>query len=450
MVSACLKKCTFPRIFYFMKYFVTFFLLLCLFLPQFAAAQLSRQEIKIAKAIDSRSAAALELLKISVNINSGTMNFEGVKEVGALYMEELSKLGFETKWSPGEAFDRAGHLTAVHKGKGKGKKILLIGHLDTVFETDSKFQSWSMLNDSIIKGPGVSDMKGGDVIIILAMQALHDAGLLEELTIEIIMTGDEELSGDPIALSKKDLKDAALRADIALGFEDGDGIPNHALVSRRGATEWTLTVKGNAAHSSQIFTDAVGNGAIYEAARILQAFYDSLSKEENLTFSPGIIGGGGQVSIDPLTNSVMASGKSNIVASDVIVKGDLRAVSTEQLEKARKIMSDIIAKNYPQTSAIIDFGDGGYPPMTLTDGNKKLLEAYSKASVDLGFGVVTAVPPRKAGAADISFVAEEVEMALDGLGIAGADGHTINETANLNYLTIDAKRVAVLMARLGR
>ena len=99
MVSACLKKCTFPRIFYFMKYFVTFFLLLCLFLPQFAAAQLSRQEIKIAKAIDSRSAAALELLKISVNINSGTMNFEGVKEVGALYMEELSKLGLPNNWA---------------------------------------------------------------------------------------------------------------------------------------------------------------------------------------------------------------------------------------------------------------------------------------------------------------------------------------------------------------
>ncbi len=433
-----------------MKHVLTFYLLLCLIVPQFAVAQVSKQESKIVKSIDARSAAAIELLKRSVNINSGTMNFEGVKQVGMLYMEELKKLGFETRWSPGEAFNRAGHITAVHEGKGKGKKILLIGHLDTVFETDSKFQSWSMVNDSIIKGPGVSDMKGGDVIIILAMQALHDAGLLDELSIEIIMTGDEELSGDPIALSKKDLREAALRADIALGFEDGDGIPNHALVSRRGASEWSLTVKGNAAHSSQIFTDAVGNGAIYEAARILQAFYDSLSSEENLTFSPGIIAGGGQVSFDPLTNSITASGKSNIVASDVIVKGDLRAVSAEQLEKAKRIMSDIIANNYPQTSAVLDFGDGGYPPMTLTDGNKKLLEAYSKASVDLGFGVVTAVPPRKAGAADISFVADEVEMALDGLGIAGADGHTVQETANLNYLTIDAKRVAVLLAREGR
>lgn len=419
-------------------------------LPGFAAAQVAKQELKITKAIDNRTDAALTLLKKAVNINSGTMNFEGVRKVGELFMEELKKLGFETRWSPGEPFNRAGHLIAVHKGKGKGKKFLLIGHLDTVFEPDSKFQNWTMLNDSIIHGPGASDMKGGDVIIILAMQALKDAGLLDHLSIEIIMTGDEEMSGDPIALSKKDIVEAAQRADIALGFEDGDGLPNSALISRRGSSDWTLTVKGTAAHSSQIFTGAVGSGAIFEAARILNSFYESLSREENLTFSPGVIAGGSQASFNEATNTATASGKNNIVASDVIVKGDLRAVSAEQLKKARQIMADIIKQNYPHTSATIDFGDDGYPPMTLTDGNKKLLDAYSRVSVDLGFGPVTAVPPRNAGAADVSFACDYVEMSLDGLGIAGAGGHTTNETANLNYLSIDAKRAAVLIARLGR
>jgi glutamate carboxypeptidase len=417
-------------------------------LPAFVSAQVTKQELKICKAVDSRTAAAITLLKTAVNINSGTMNFDGVHQVGELFMEELKKLGFETRWSPGEPFNRAGHLIAVHKGKGK--KFLIIGHLDTVFEPDSKFQMWTMLNDSIMQGPGASDMKGGDVIIILAMQALYDAGLLDDLSIEIIMTGDEELSGDPIALSKKDIKDAAAHADIALGFEDGDGLPNSALISRRGSSDWTLTVKGTAAHSSQIFTDAVGSGAIFEAARILNSFYQSLSKEENLTFSPGVIAGGSQVSFNETTNTATASGKNNIVASDVTVKGDLRAVSGEQLKRARQIMADIIKQNYPNASATIDFGDDGYPPMTLTEGNKKLLDAYSKVSVDLGFGPVTAVPPRNAGAADISFASDYVEMSLDGLGIAGAGGHTMNETANLNYLSIDAKRAAVLIARLGR
>jgi glutamate carboxypeptidase len=428
----------------FLKLFPTCFFVMTSFA---VTAQLTRQELKICKAIDQRSEAAIVLLKKAVNINSGTMNFEGVRKIGDLFNDELKKLGFETRWSPGENFNRAGHLIAVHHGKGK--KILLIGHLDTVFERDNTFQSFTMLNDSIMKGPGSSDMKGGDVIIILAMQALHDAGLLNDLSIEIIMTGDEEMSGDPVSLSKKDIVDAALRADVALGFEDGDGLPNSALISRRGSSDWTLTVKGTAAHSSQIFTTSVGNGAIFEASRIRDSFYKALSKEENLTFSPGIIAGGSNASFNEKTNSASASGKNNIVASDVIVKGDLRAVSKDQLQRARQTMLDIIKQNYPHTSATLDFGDDGYPPMTLTDGNKNLLQHYSKVSIDLGYGEVTAVSPRKAGAADISFAADYVDMALDGLGIAGADGHTVNETANLNYLSIDAKRAAVLIRRLS-
>jgi glutamate carboxypeptidase len=352
--------------------------LACLLLPEFMTAQPTKQELKICQAIDERSDTAIARLKQAVNINSGTMNFEGVQKVGELFMEELKKLGFETRWSPGESFNRAGHLIAVHKGKGKGKKFLLIGHLDTVFEPDSKFQKSTMLNDSVMRGPGASDMKGGDVIIILAMQGLYDAGLLDDLSVEIIMTGDEELSGDPITLSKKDIKEAALRADIALGFEDGDGLPNSALVSRRGSSDWTLTVKGTPSHSSQIFTDAVGSGAIFEASRILNSFYQSLSSEENLTFNPGVIAGGSEASFDETTNTATAFGKNNIVSSDVIVKGDLRAVSADQLKRARQIMADILKQNYPHTSATIDFGDDGYPPMTLTDGNKKCLMNTAK------------------------------------------------------------------------
>jgi len=428
-----------------------FLLLLSFFhLPEFISAQATKQELKICKAIDDRTPAAITLLKTAVNINSGTMNFEGVQKVGGLFSDELKKLGFETRWIPGDSFHRAGHLIAIHQGKGKGKKFLLIGHLDTVFEPDSKFQTWTIVNDSVVSGPGVSDMKGGDVIIILAMQALHDAGMLDDLSIEIIMMGDEEMCGEPISLSRKDIMEAAQWADIALGFEDGDGRPNTALISRRGSADWTLTVKGTAAHSSQIFTDAVGSGAIFETARILNSFYQSLTKEENLTFNPGVIAGGAAANYNESTNTATSSGKLNIVASDVIVKGDLRAVSTDQLKKAKQIMADIIQQNEPHTSAVLNFDDAAYPPMSLTEGNKALLADYSKVSVDLGFGVVTAVPPRNAGAADISFAADYVEMALDGLGIAGTDGHTSNETANLHYLSIDAKRAAVLIARLGK
>ncbi len=431
-----------------MQLILKFTLILCvLFLSGTNYAQLNKTEKKIVKSVDKNNEASLELLKKAVNINSGTMNFEGVMKVGELFKQELDKLGFETRLTSGEAFGRAGHLIATREGK-QGMKFLLIGHLDTVFELDSPFQSSKMLNDSIMNGPGVADMKGGDVIIILAMKALKEAGVLDNMSIEIVMTGDEEKSGSPLELSKADLIEAAKKADVALGFENGDGNPETIVVSRRGSLEWGLEVTGNAAHSSQIFTEKVGVGAIYETSRILNEFYSKLSSLENLTFNPGFILGGTSVDVkDDLTGG-SALGKTNVVAQKATVRGDIRAISLDQLTNAKKIMTEIVSENYPGTSAKIAFSDGGYPPLALTEGNNKLLQLYNKASLDLGFGKVYAVNPRNAGAADISFTSGHVDMAVDGLGLSGADDHTIKETGNLNKLSIQAKRAALLMYRL--
>ena len=423
-----------------------FIAVLCVSLLGFS--QNNRKEKSIIKAVDKHTENAIDLIKESVNINSGTMNFEGVKEVGKLYQKELDKLGFKTELTNGDAYGRAGHLIATRKGK-KGPKFLMIGHLDTVFELDSPFQDYTMLNDSIMKGPGVADMKGGDVIIILAMQALHDAGLLDDMSIEIVMTGDEEKSGDPLELSKKALIDAAKRADIALGFENGDNNPKTIVVSRRGSADWQLKVTGNPAHSSQIFTEEIGAGAIYETSRILNEFYVQLAKEKDLTFNPGFIIGGTALQPDEDGTGGHAFGKSNVVSQEAIVRGDLRAVSLDQLIKAKATMKKIVSENYPKTKAELTFSAGAYPPLTKTGGNEKLLEYYNTVSKDLGFGSVTAVNPRNAGAADISFTSEYVDMAIDGLGLTGGgDDHTINETGDLNTVATQAKITAVLMYRL--
>lgn len=428
-----------------------FLFISCLYIVLFSIqsfSQTNRMEKRIVKSVDKHNEASLELLKKAVNINSGTMNFEGVKKVGELFKEELDKLGFKTELTSGEAYGRAGHLVARREGK-KGPKLLLIGHLDTVFEPDSPFQEYKILNDSIINGPGIADMKGGDVIIILAMKALNDAGVLDDMNIEIVMTGDEEKSGDPLELSKKDLIDAAKRADIALGFENADGMAQTIVTSRRGSTSWELKVNGKPAHSSQIFTDNVGVGAIYEASRILNEFYQNLSKEENLTFNPGFILGGTSVEPNKELTGGTALGKTNVVAQQVIVRGDIRAISLEQLARAKQAMINITATSYNGTSSELIFDDGGYPPLASTDGNKRLLEHYNKVSQDLGFGAITAVNPRNAGAADISFTSGHVEMAIDGLGLTGGDDdHTIRETGNIKHLSVQAKRAAVLMYRL--
>ncbi|MDP4598387.1 MAG: M20/M25/M40 family metallo-hydrolase [Pseudomonadales bacterium] len=413
----------------------------------FADAAPTATEQRIVEAVDRNNADAGALLERVVNVNSGTMNLKGVKAVGEIFMAEFGKLEFNTRWVDGSAFDRAGHLVAEHKGTGDGPKILLIGHLDTVFEPDSPFQSYAAISDTQARGPGIADMKGGNVIILQALNALREVGALAAMDITVVMTGDEELSGRPLALSKQALVEAAQYADIALGFENGDGNPATANVSRRGSIGWTLQVHGKPAHSSQIFREDIGPGAIYEAARILTRFYTELRQEDLLTFNPGTIVGGTTVTHDHITNSGTAYGKDNIIAETAIVTGDIRAISEIQLSRVKMKMLEIVAANYPHTSASIEFSEG-YPAMAPTAGNQRLLEMFSGVSRDLGFGEVTQVNPLRAGAADVSFTADYVEMALDGLGMGGTEGHTVGETGDLTTLPMQAKRAAVLLLRL--
>jgi len=414
--------------------------------PEQTVRPLTRTERALVAHVDAHDGEARVLLEKVVGINSGTHNLGGVREVGRVFEEQLAGLGFTVRWVDGAAFGRAGHLIATRTGKGP--HVLLIGHLDTVFEADSPFQRWEPLPGDRARGPGVTDMKGGDVILVRALAALKAAGTLDRLRVTVVLHGDEEDSGSPLSLARQDLRAAAEGVDVALGFEDGDGDPRHAVVARRGSVDWRLTTKGTPAHSSQIFQPEVGAGAAYEAARILNGFYEELSREPNLTFSPGLLVGGttAEISDDGIRGS--ASGKGNVVAGVTIVNGDLRTLSPEQLTSTQETMRKIAARNLPGTSAELTFGEG-YPPMAPTPGNHELLAMYDQASRDLGLGPVTAVDPRRAGAADVSFVADLVPRVLDALGLKGTGGHTDQETADLATLATQTKKAALLLHRLA-
>jgi len=414
--------------------------------PEQTVRPLTRTERALVAHVDAHDGEARVLLEKVVGINSGTHNLGGVREVGRVFEEQLAGLGFTVRWVDGAAFGRAGHLIATRTGKGP--HVLLIGHLDTVFEADSPFQRWEPLPGDRARGPGVTDMKGGDVILVRALAALKAAGTLDRLRVTVVLHGDEEDSGSPLSLARQDLRAAAEGVDVALGFEDGDGDPRHAVVARRGSVDWRLTTKGTPAHSSQIFQPEVGAGAAYEAARILNGFYEELSREPNLTFSPGLLVGGttAEISDDGIRGS--ASGKGNVVAGVTIVNGDLRTLSPEQLTSTQETMRKIAARNLPGTSAELTFGEG-YPPMAPTPGNHELLAMYDQASRDLGLGPVTAVDPRRAGAADVSFVADLVPRVLDALGLKGTGGHTDQETADLTTLATQTKKAALLLHRLA-
>ncbi|APQ18005.1 M20/M25/M40 family metallo-hydrolase [Maribacter hydrothermalis] len=409
------------------------------------AQKLSKNEKKVVKSIEQNNAEAISFLEKVVNINSGTLNLKGIEKVGKEFATAFEDIGFESTWTPmPEEMNRAGHLFAEIKGT-KGKKLLLIGHLDTVFEEDSPFQTFEMVNDSIAHAPGGNDMKGGDVIVLYALKALKENGLLHDAQIIVAFTGDEESTGSPLEKSRHDLIEAAKRSDIALGFETSTGF-NYATVARRGSSDWKVEVAGKRAHSSGIFSENTGAGAIFEMSRILNGFYTDVKGEDLLTFNPGTLLGGTFVEFDEMTSKGTVFGKTNVVAQKAEVRGGLRFISEEQKERARDKMREVVSKNLPHTSATVTFEDS-YPAMQPTEGNHELLKKLNKVSLDLNQGEVIAYDPGKRGAADTSFVAEYVDC-LDGLGTMGNAAHTPEETVNLNTIEALTKRTALLIYRL--
>jgi len=414
-----------------------------------AAAALDSTEAAIVDWSQAHNEEAIGLLEKLVNINSGSLNEQGVKDVGAVLRKELDELGFETRWvdMPAE-MKRGGHLFGELVGD-RGKRILLIGHLDTVYEPGEAFQSFTR-DGSTATGPGVDDMKSGDVIIIYALKALQAAGVLDGMQIVVAYTGDEESTGKPLDISRKDLIEAGKWADIALGFEGGVDYEGKewTTIARRSSSNWCLEVSGKQAHSAGIFNERTGAGAIFEAARILDGFYNEVRGEQYLTFNAGTIMGGTEVSADCHKPEGRVFGKTNVVPNRVVVRGGMRTISQEQLDRAREAMRAVVERHLPLTDASITFTDS-YPAMAPTEGNKALAEMLSRINQDLGRDAMPILDPARRGAADISFVAPYTD-GLAGMGAYGKGGHTPNESLDLDSLPIAIQRAAIMMYRLSQ
>ena len=414
-----------------------------------AHAKLSAPETKMVATVDAEYERSITLLEKLVNQNSGTMNFPGVKTVGEMMRTELEPLGFKVEWIDMAKAGRSGHLVATKSGKKGMKKLLLIAHLDTVFEADSPFQTFVRNGEQAV-GPGAGDDKGGMVVIVSALRAMQAAGALKDANIEIHMTGDEEDAGDPIDVTRAPLIAAGKTADVALDFE-GLSIDNGkdmGVISRRSSNSWKLEVSGVTGHSSLIFDATYGDGAAFELARILHRFRLELP-EPNLTFNVGLVAGGQEVNVDTDGVRVSAKGKTNIIPGLAIARGDFRTLSEEQSARVREKMLAIVSASAPKTKATISFDPGSYPAMAPTEGNKALLARLNTVNRDLGLAEQPVLDPLKRGAGDISFVANDVD-GLVGLGVYSKGDHAPGETVDLASIKRQAKRAAILMARLAR
>jgi glutamate carboxypeptidase len=420
-----------------------------------AWAGLTPAEQAMVGRIDSEQARSLSLLERLVNRNSGTLNRAGVEAVSKMVAAELAPLGFAVRWIALPETARAGHLVAHHQPRrtGKpGKRLLLIGHLDTVFEADSPFQRWTrerVGGRDVGHGPGAGDDKGGIVVMIAALRAMHAAGSLAGADITVFLSGDEEDIGEPIEIARRDLVAAGKAADVALDFE-GLSIDNGkdmGVVARRGAMNWTVTSSARPAHSSGIFTAASGHGAIFEQARILDSFRRELT-DDKLTYSVGLVGGGQVAALDPDRVRIAASGKTNIIAAEAVARGDLRALTPAQLARTQAKMRANVAASLSGTRSAIRIDADAYPPMAPTAGNRALLARLNSVNADLGLAAQQELDPIKRGAGDISFVASDVD-GLVGLGPASSGDHSAEERVEIATIWRQAKRAAILMTRLG-
>jgi len=410
------------------------------------AAGLSPEEAKITRAIDDESARAVALLEKLVNTNSGTFNPAGVTAVGKLLEPELHGLGFTTRWIPMDAVKRGPHLVGERKGN-RGKRILLIGHMDTVFEPSSPFQKFVRSGDRAT-GPGSCDMKGGVVVILSALKGLKSAGVLDGARLAVLFTGDEESVGEPWETSRAELISAAKNADAVLSFEAGvhhDG-KDYATVARRGSTRWEVRVQAKAGHSSGIFGRSLGDGAAFELSRILNQFHDSL-REPNLTYSVGMMLAGSGIQVQP-GGEGSVSGKENIVPGEALAIGDVRALSAEQLARVKDKMRSIVSQSLPASKSELTFRDK-MPPMSPSSGNLALLGKLNEADHALGLPDMEALDPMQRGAGDASFAAPYSNV-LDGLGAYGSGAHAAGETVELDRLPIQSKRAALLIYSLTR
>lgn len=429
-----------------MKAFI--FIILCfqlLFSP-IIKAQTTPIETQIKAYIDKQQLGQLSLLEKLVNINSGTANIVGVHQIGEILRPLFEQLGFKTYWVEEPSYMKhAGTLVAEHLGT-KGKRILIIGHLDTVFAKESPFQKFERHGDKAT-GPGVIDDKGGDVVILYALKSLQDANVLSDMNVTVVLTGDEEDSGKPTRISRKPLFTAAQQSDIALGFE-GATLPNTVIIARRGVAHWEIKTQGKGDHSMEIFKNPAGYGAIFELTRILDTMRIQMSAEKDLSFSPGLILSGTTVNYNKRKLGGEAYGEDNIIAKIAMATGDLRFLTPQQEVNAKEKISKIVNQHLSGTTATINYLEG-IPSMPPTANNIELLKKYSEVSISLGYGLVKPLDPGLRGAADISRIAAITQANLDGLGPVGTGAHSEKETLDIKSLPIQTQKAAIFMYRLA-
>jgi glutamate carboxypeptidase len=398
---------------------------------------LTNLELEIVAWLAQQESEMVGFLEDITSINSGSFNKQGMEQLTGIFAAEFSDLGFATSRLPGGAidvphcpnssldFDVADHLLATRAGSGA--RLLLMGHMDTVFPSDSPFQEFSLEN-GVIRGPGVFDMKGGLVVMLFALKALDEFDLLEGKTVTVLLNSDEEIGS---LSSRQHLEQQARQHDYGLVFEGS--VSNNQIRQRKGLGQARLVVHGRASHAGAAHQD--GRSAIRELAYKIIEIEDMTDYETGVTVNVGLVSGGEA---------------RNMVAPCAEAYVDLRYPLPQQGEAARQQFEEIAASLYsvPPDSADVSselWVNLHRPPKIPTPASDRLLDRTIAIGALLGEQIGVA---DSGGGTDGSLTQAAGLPTLDSLGLIGSGGHSQREQVELDSFVQTTRRAAILIHRL--
>lgn len=397
-------------------------------------------EQRLVEWVDQHESQILDELKVHVEINTGTANIAGLDRYRGLLSQELEALGFSTSEfssdnipvlsCAGGEVEIANHLLGQRRGDSANKKLLLNGHMDTVFDADDEYQSLSIESDGQLKGPGVADMKGGIVIMLNALRALDSKGLLAGSNVTVLFNSDEEIGS---LGSRALIEEQARLHDLGLVFEGS--YQNRVTRARKGLGQARLKVTGRESHAGGAHEDGVS--ANLELAHKIIAIEKLTDYASQSTVNTGVISGGE---------------KRNTIAGCADAFIDLRFSGLEQGQELQNKIAEIATQqfvsnpNHPGVPTTEVWSTLHRPAKPQNDAVDELIAQAMGISMALGDPIVGT---RYAGGGTDGSIAQAVGLpTIDSLGIDGVGAHSSREAASVKSLISRTKLAAILIYRL--
>jgi glutamate carboxypeptidase len=378
------------------------------------------------RSIEARLPRFLAELETMVNIDCGSYTPDGVNRIADLVIAALGEQGATVErmpHAPAEGAQRLGDLV-VGRLEGDGSRVLLIGHMDTVFDPGTAAERPFRVTGDRATGPGVTDMKAGLLAGLHAIAALREAGARPAIT--FVANPDEEI-GSPF--STPVIRELAPSHDAVLVLECARA--NGDIVSaRKGIADYHVTLIGRAAHAG--VEPEKGRSAILEAAHQVLALHAVNGRWPSVTVNAGMIRGGT---------------RPNVVAERCELQVDLRAATAADFAAAAAEVERIVGTPTLHGVRAELHRTAGHPPMEKGPEAARLVEEAVAIAGELGFALRDAAT---GGASDANTTSALGIPTIDGLGPVGGDDHSVDEWLDVTSIVPRTTLLAALIARVGR